>query len=379
MFDMDGTFIDSRPFHARLFYEFFNKYRYSISYDTCYNTVGTTVKQLFRAAQIPEEDFDCFYRRLDEYYSREGASLVSMTTVADGFRELLYRLPLYGIKTAVVSNSLKCAVDKILSFHGLSGLLDDIVGADHDSLDKVRRCLKLQNKYQIEKEDILFVGDSESDMELANKMGYSACFSKTGISWYKDSEYIETVLKPAAVIQSFEELLAALEEKKQTDFIQSPVLRRRSCRKYTDRKITGEALECLCLSSLSAPSARGLASLELIAVTEREKLDAMSCIRPTWKALKGAAAAIIVAASENKYLQQNCSAATENILIAATELGIGSCWMGLYPNSDAVEEIIALLKLPNGVVPVSLISLGYPAERPEERTPDRSKIHYDEF
>jgi len=159
----------------------------------------------------------------------------------------------------------------------------------------------------------------------------------------------------------------------------SPVMRRRSCRRYQDREIPWEDLETLCLAGLAAPCARDTKPLELIVVTGRGKLDVLADIRQPWRQLRGAAAVIVVSAKEDKYLQQNCAAATENILIEATRHGVGSCWLGLYPNMDAVAAVRRLLKLPEGIQPVSIVSLGYPAAMPGERRIDKAKIHLEEY
>jgi len=207
IFDMDGTFLDSRRFHARLFYTFFQKHWHRISYERCYEAVGMTVDRLFETVGIPPDRYHEFYLLLDAHYDRESVPLILMTKVVDGFHPFLQWLLAQGIRTALVTNSLSCVVKKIVEYHTLDSSFGDIMGAERDSADKLQRCLSLRNKYRLGSDEILLVGDMESDMALANEMGCDACFSKTGISWYKDSNYIEDVLKPKFVIHDYQEML----------------------------------------------------------------------------------------------------------------------------------------------------------------------------
>jgi nitroreductase len=66
---------------------------------------------------------------------------------------------------------------------------------------------------------------------------------------------------------------------------------------------------------------------------------------------------------EEGYLTINCAAATQNIMLAAHELGLGSVWLGLYPRTDRMKDVSEFLELPDHLMPVSLISLGFPAEQ----------------
>ena len=91
--------------------------------------------------------------------------------------------------------------------------------------------------------------------------------------------------------------------------------------------------------------------------------------------LAQAAAGIVVCgdlrkahANEESYLLQDCSAAIENLLLAAAALGLGACWLGVHPRPDRQAHVRLTVKLPAEVVPVSIIALGWPAEAAEPRT-----------
>lgn len=155
---------------------------------------------------------------------------------------------------------------------------------------------------------------------------------------------------------------------------------RRSIRSYTEQKIPRDTLITLAEAGLSAPSARNGRPWELVIIENEETLRKLSTMRPYWKMLDGAAAAIIVAGQDGRYFQQDCAACTQNILLSAQAMGLGGVWLGLYPNMDVVEEVAKLAELPAEILPLCVISLGYPAgEIPQPRPADHSKIHFERF
>lgn len=163
------------------------------------------------------------------------------------------------------------------------------------------------------------------------------------------------------------------------------VLDRRSIRKYTDREITTEQVETLLKAAFAAPSAGNRQSWHFIVVDDRDTLNRITEVHPHSNMLKEAALAIVVCGDTSVelypgYFAQDCSAATENILITATQMGLGSVWLGVYPRTDRVRDITDIFKLPEGIVPFSIISLGYPAETKEPSNRyDQNKIHYNKW
>ncbi|MFO8050936.1 MAG: nitroreductase family protein [Thermoplasmatota archaeon] len=155
-----------------------------------------------------------------------------------------------------------------------------------------------------------------------------------------------------------------------------PVLSRRSIRSYKDREIDKEAMEYILTAGDAAACARGKRSWHFIVIQDRELLDRIPLFHPYSKMIREAPAAVLVCAlpsveSDEGYRVQNCSAATQNMLIAANLKGIGSVWLGVYPNSERMEGMKELLGLSDEKVPFSLIVLGHPNE---EKSP---YTHYD--
>ena len=155
-----------------------------------------------------------------------------------------------------------------------------------------------------------------------------------------------------------------------------PILGRRSIRKYRDGEPVGaEALQALLEAAMSAPSAMAQDPWRFLVLRERDALAALAEILPYGKMLNQAALGIVVCgdiARANRqqlsYLLQDCSAATENILLAAHLLGLGAVWLGVHPNEDRITGVRRRFGVPEDILPVAAISIGHPAEHPEPRT-----------
>jgi nitroreductase len=163
------------------------------------------------------------------------------------------------------------------------------------------------------------------------------------------------------------------------------ILSRRSIRKYSKNNIPEEYYEVLLKAAMHAPSGRNRQPWHFIIVSDREILKKLSEISPSWNMLEEAANAIVVCGDLNledseSFILQDCSAATQNILLAAHELGLGSVWLGVHPKEDRLKPLIEILHIPAHILPVSMVSIGKPDESREQ--PDRyniDRIHQDRW
>jgi len=148
---------------------------------------------------------------------------------------------------------------------------------------------------------------------------------------------------------------------------------RRSIRKYqADKPVTKEQLTHLLSAAMAAPSAHNSRPWEFIAVTNRKILDEIVTIHPYAKMMRTASAAIIVVAipqekTPDDFYPQDCAAATENILLEAVSLGLGTCWCGVYPNKERITSFRKLFNIPEPKIPFNVIAVGVPDENPERR------------
>jgi nitroreductase len=162
---------------------------------------------------------------------------------------------------------------------------------------------------------------------------------------------------------------------------------RRSIRVYSSRSVPDEMVSDLLHAAMAAPSAAGGDPWRFIVVRDSDMLRRIAAALPHGRMLSSAAAGIVVcgdqAAAHDRqlsYLLQDCAAATENLLLAAHLLGLGACWLGVHPRESRIAALRTLLGIPQAVVPVCVVALGYAAERKEPRTRFRSEhVHRDQW
>jgi len=143
---------------------------------------------------------------------------------------------------------------------------------------------------------------------------------------------------------------------------------RRSIRSYTDKEIPYEHVETILRAAMSAPCAGGSNVCHYIVVKDKDLLKEVLKYHQYAHMLLQANVGIVVVADPalEKYPGRwplNCSAAMENILIAATALGIGSCWVGIYPVEERMNGLRKIFDIPENLIPFAIASLGYPAEK----------------
>lgn len=168
------------------------------------------------------------------------------------------------------------------------------------------------------------------------------------------------------------------------------IFKRTSVRKYKTEPVSPEQVELLLKAGMAAPSAMNVQPWEFIVVQDRKNLNKIMEIHPYSSMLKEAPLAIIVCANtekaayegfaEKKYWLQDCSAATQNIMLQAAEMDLGSVWLGTYPKEEIYQPISKIFNLPNNVVPVTIIALGHPDEevKPKDKF-NKAKIHYEKW
>jgi len=164
------------------------------------------------------------------------------------------------------------------------------------------------------------------------------------------------------------------------------ILRRRSIRRFEETPVENDKINLLLKAAMAAPSAMNRKPWEFIVVTEETKLSRIrkSLLFGRYKA----PVAIVVCGDTGgltlkkvkEFWVQDCSAATENLLIAAANIGLGAVWLAVHPFRGAVKRISDIVELDSKIVPLCVIYVGYPAEERESRTQyDENKVHWDKF
>ena len=163
------------------------------------------------------------------------------------------------------------------------------------------------------------------------------------------------------------------------------IMTRRSIRKYTGQSVEKEKIEILLKAAMSAPSAGNQQPWDFIVITQKEIIKKVRQASPYAAPLEGAPLCIIVCAGLQKERFPgnwvlDCSAATENILLAAHAIGLGAVWIGIYPEQDRMKYLSRIFNLSGNIKPMAVISIGYPAE--EKGPADRfieANVHWEKW
>ena len=157
---------------------------------------------------------------------------------------------------------------------------------------------------------------------------------------------------------------------------------RRSIRTFQNKSIILEDLEQLVESARFAPTARNVQPWEFVVVTDKHKLTELAQLAENGRFMSQAAACIAVFSADTKYYLEDGCAATCNILLAATALGIGSCWIA-GDKKPYCQQVNVLLNAPLGMKLISLIALGYPQEKdcfkPSDKRKLKELLHWEKF
>lgn len=163
------------------------------------------------------------------------------------------------------------------------------------------------------------------------------------------------------------------------------ILTRRSVRKYSKKPISEKIIKELLEAAMSAPSAGNEQPWHFIIIDDPNILSKVPTFHNHAQMLKNTSIAILVCGDMNLDNHkgmwiQDCSAATENILIAVRAKDLGAVWLGIYPREERIKGMIDLLKLPKNIMPFSLISIGNPTEN-QDRVDryDLSRIHHNKW
>lgn len=166
------------------------------------------------------------------------------------------------------------------------------------------------------------------------------------------------------------------------------IFSRKSVRNYVETTISPETLEFLVKAGMAAPSAIDRRPWEFIIINDKAVVKKLNDALPSAKMAEKAGHAIVVAGNIEKqaggkdstFWIMDCSAAVENILLAAESLGLGAVWTAVYPNADRLKPVIETLGLPSNIVPLAFIPVGKPdgSDKPKEKF-DKEKIHWNHW
>ena len=164
------------------------------------------------------------------------------------------------------------------------------------------------------------------------------------------------------------------------------ILQRKSVRAYTDRAVSHEQIDTLIRAAMAAPTGRDMRPWHFIVLEGRHQLSPLAEQLPYAKMLAEAQAAVVVCGdmsvtdkegNPSRNWTFDCSAATENLLLQAEAMGLGAVWTGVYPYDERIEAVKQALHLPDHLIPLNVIPIGYPKGDPQPKDKyDPAKVEY---
>lgn len=158
---------------------------------------------------------------------------------------------------------------------------------------------------------------------------------------------------------------------------------RKSVRQYTARPVSDEQVDVLLRAAMAAPTGRDLRPWEFIVVRNRNTLDSLAAVLPYGKMLAQATVALVVCGDTSRSPRlwvEDCSMAAQNILLAAEASGLGAVFTAVYPYADRQAAVTRYLHVPEPIVPLTIIPVGYPqGVQTPKRKYDSRKIHYETY
>ncbi|MDH8679075.1 nitroreductase family protein [Fusibacter bizertensis] len=164
------------------------------------------------------------------------------------------------------------------------------------------------------------------------------------------------------------------------------IFNRRSIRKFKEQAVESEKIEKLLRAAMQAPSAANQQPWEFIVVQDKEALGMLSQVSPYAKPVANSGVTFVLTANEKSLLvptawQQDMSASAQNLLLEATELGLGGVWFGVSTSDVVMDNVSKLYDLPSHIKPFALIAVGYP-DGQDNVFVDRyqaEKVHFDKW
>lgn len=173
------------------------------------------------------------------------------------------------------------------------------------------------------------------------------------------------------------------------EVVMQNILSRKSVRSFTDAPVSREQIDTLMRAAMAAPTGKDMRPWKFVVVTDPAAMKALADELPRAKMLQEAPMAVAVCGDLSVTDQDgkpstnwtfDCSAATENLLLAAEAMGLGAVWTGVYPYDERVTAVKKALLLPDHIVPLALIPVGHPKGDPQPKDKyDAQNVHFNQW
>lgn len=196
------------------------------------------------------------------------------------------------------------------------------------------------------------------------------------VSLFLAISLIATLVHLVATHASNEEQTDAAASTNRSEVVMQNILSRKSVRSYTEQPVSREQLDTLVRAAMAAPTGRDMRPWKFVVITNKATITQLNEALPRAKMLAEAQAVIAICGDmsvkddegkSSKNWTLDCSAATENLLLMAEAMGLGAVWVGVYPYEDRTPAVQKVLELPDHLIPLNVIPIGYPKGNPQPK------------
>lgn len=180
---------------------------------------------------------------------------------------------------------------------------------------------------------------------------------------------MKTIVTIITLCTIFLFIACAQKNKQQMNETLQTIHNRKSVRKFADKNVSEEQIEVLLKAAMAAPSSKNNQPWKFYVIRNKQVLQQLADTLPFAKMLPQAPVVIVVCGDNTKGVNEpdqalnwalDSSAASQNILLAAQSLGLGTVWTGIFPYKKRIEAVQHVLGLPENIIPLNAIPVGYP-------------------
>lgn len=185
----------------------------------------------------------------------------------------------------------------------------------------------------------------------------------------KNSTYLIILLALGLVFTSYKWISSSSTDEAVQKSTIDDIMTRSSVRSYSDREVAEGQIDTLLRAAMAAPTAGNKQPWRFVVINDKSILNVISENFHTMTMAKDASVAVIMCGDvtatfdgdARDYWIQDVSAASENLLLAAHAMGLGAVWCGIYPQMSRVDQFSEMLHLPENIIPMACICIGYPS------------------
>ena len=180
--------------------------------EEAFRMIGPNGKAILENAGVTPEEFPEYERKYLNFFENEAKEEMVEIPVKEDLADILARCRNKGLKTVLLTNSTYPVVNEVLRLNGLTDAFDDVRSSGVNDHEKHKRVPSILEKFGVDKDEVIVIGDSETDCRMALAFGMDICWVDGEYAWYNDKDYIVDVVKPTYIINTLSDIPEVFEK-----------------------------------------------------------------------------------------------------------------------------------------------------------------------